>query len=601
MNVVIATSPASAPSAGVIPGTAAGATPGAGPSFADVLQQLAGGTAPAAVAGDGSSRAAGAGAATGRTSDADESGDDVAGAPTDFTTVMGAMTVPVALVVPPVTELPPADVAGDLPAATDDPTPITRASSGPSPALGPRSNAAVGSAPGGPPARAAGSTAGRDTACAVADSTATSADGTAGPVPVEHLVGAPVATDRASERVDRGTRDRTSALGHASPGAARRTWSEPARSSVDWSNLDRPAQPAPTASTTVAPAAPTTDGALAAETPAGATSQAAAIVARLMTEPRRDLGRALGLPRALARVLDGGPAAGSASAAPAEIAGAVAASVAAATGAAALPTDLEGLVAGVTEPVAPAVPAGAAAARGQHPGLSAALRAFQQAGAPAPAGGPSEAAAQSVVESANVPATASRCAAFAGGEAEAVTPGADAGHRSVSVPSVPATIAPSLGGDLRIGASLSASARLEAARVATFTLADGDDLRAQIVQSIRVQWTGGAGEARVRLRPEHLGEVVATIKVEHGAVTATLQAERPEVRRWLEAHAQTLREGLVDHGLKLDRLIVLTEPARGETRDDTQGRARGRPSQHPQQRPRRPRPDDSGATFDLNP
>ena len=69
----------------------------------------------------------------------------------------------------------------------------------------------------------------------------------------------------------------------------------------------------------------------------------------------------------------------------------------------------------------------------------------------------------------------------------------------------------------------------------------------------------------------------------------------------MEAHTQTLREGLVEHGLKLDRLVVLAEPARGDARDDSQGRARGRQPQHPQQRPRRPRPDDSGATFDLNP
>ncbi len=129
---------------------------------------------------------------------------------------------------------------------------------------------------------------------------------------------------------------------------------------------------------------------------------------------------------------------------------------------------------------------------------------------------------------------------------------------------------------------------------------DVDALHSQLVQSLRVQWAGGEGEARVRLRPEYLGDVVATIKVEHGTVTATLQADTPEVRRWMEANAQTLRDALVEHGLKLDRLIVQSEPAPGEPREDQQNRPRGRQQtgEHPRQRrPREPHPE---SAFDLN-
>ncbi len=114
--------------------------------------------------------------------------------------------------------------------------------------------------------------------------------------------------------------------------------------------------------------------------------------------------------------------------------------------------------------------------------------------------------------------------------------------------------------------------------------ATGEAVHTQIVKSLRMQWTGGIGEARVTLRPEYLGEVTATIKVEQGVVTATLQADTPEVRRWMESHTATLRDALVDHGLKLDRLTV-GEP----DRQAAQGDRHGKPRQQPRDQAPRPR------------
>jgi flagellar hook-length control protein FliK len=117
--------------------------------------------------------------------------------------------------------------------------------------------------------------------------------------------------------------------------------------------------------------------------------------------------------------------------------------------------------------------------------------------------------------------------------------------------------------------------------------ATGDAVRTQIVKSLRMQWTGGMGEARVTLRPEYLGEVTASIKVEQGVVTATLQADTPEVRRWMESHTATLRDALVDHGLKLDRLTV-GEPERQAAQGDRQNKPRQQPrEQAPRPRARR--------------
>jgi len=116
--------------------------------------------------------------------------------------------------------------------------------------------------------------------------------------------------------------------------------------------------------------------------------------------------------------------------------------------------------------------------------------------------------------------------------------------------------------------------------------ATAESVHTQIVRSIRMQWTGGLAEARVTLRPEYLGEVVATIKVDQGVVTATLQADTPEVRRWMESHTATLRDALVEQGLKLDRLTI-AEPEREPAEHQRQGRPR--PRQQDARRPPTPR------------
>ena len=130
--------------------------------------------------------------------------------------------------------------------------------------------------------------------------------------------------------------------------------------------------------------------------------------------------------------------------------------------------------------------------------------------------------------------------------------------------------------------------------------ATGEAVHTQIVKSIRMQWTGGVGEARVTLKPGYLGEVTASIKVEQGVVTATLQADTPEVRRWMESHTATLRDALVDHGLRLDRLTV-GEPERQATPGDRQAKSRQQPRQQaPRQRARRETPG-TDTPFEVTP
>jgi flagellar hook-length control protein FliK len=98
------------------------------------------------------------------------------------------------------------------------------------------------------------------------------------------------------------------------------------------------------------------------------------------------------------------------------------------------------------------------------------------------------------------------------------------------------------------------------------------DVIAQLVQSLRVQFRDGIGEAVLKLKPEHLGSVQISLRVENGAIKATVQAEAPAVRQWLESQQDTLRTGLAEQGLRLERFVVEPDGERRPTEDAHQQR-----------------------------
>jgi hypothetical protein len=82
------------------------------------------------------------------------------------------------------------------------------------------------------------------------------------------------------------------------------------------------------------------------------------------------------------------------------------------------------------------------------------------------------------------------------------------------------------------------------------------DTSERIVQSIRLQYQRGAGEAVVNLKPEHLGPVSIALRVEGGLVSVVVSARHDGVSEWLRSNEQSLREGLESSGLRLERFIV---------------------------------------------
>jgi flagellar hook-length control protein FliK len=105
-----------------------------------------------------------------------------------------------------------------------------------------------------------------------------------------------------------------------------------------------------------------------------------------------------------------------------------------------------------------------------------------------------------------------------------------------------------------------------------------ESLHGQIVQGIRLQWQGSAGEARITLRPEYLGAITVSLRVEDGAMSAVLHVGEPQVREWVQANQDLLRQGLAEQGLTLEHLVVS---------DDTDAPSAGR--RDARDEPRRPR------------
>jgi len=106
------------------------------------------------------------------------------------------------------------------------------------------------------------------------------------------------------------------------------------------------------------------------------------------------------------------------------------------------------------------------------------------------------------------------------------------------------------------------------------------DMLQQFVQTMRVQFRDGIGDAVLRLRPEHLGEVSISLRVENGSVAATVNADTAAVRQWLESNQASLRQSLSEQGLHLDRFVVQRDPEERQSREE-------QPSRQQQQRRRR--------------
>jgi flagellar hook-length control protein FliK len=113
------------------------------------------------------------------------------------------------------------------------------------------------------------------------------------------------------------------------------------------------------------------------------------------------------------------------------------------------------------------------------------------------------------------------------------------------------------------------------------------DLVPQLVQAMRTQFRDGVGEAQIRLKPEHLGEVRIELKVDGDRVSAVLQVERPEVRSAIESQSHSLRSSLAAQGLNLEDITVKQSDKTADDRRSNDDQRRGHGQAQQERRSRR--------------
>ncbi len=102
----------------------------------------------------------------------------------------------------------------------------------------------------------------------------------------------------------------------------------------------------------------------------------------------------------------------------------------------------------------------------------------------------------------------------------------------------------------------------------------------QVVRAVRLQWANGVSEARLRLHPEHLGDVTIDLRVEQGRVSASLRLDNPAAAEWIRAQRAELQSSLGAQGLDLGTLDIVVDP-------DSRRRRSATPDPQPRSRMRR--------------
>jgi len=171
-----------------------------------------------------------------------------------------------------------------------------------------------------------------------------------------------------------------------------------------------------------------------------------------------------------------------------------------------------------------------------------------------------------------------------------VAPRPSDSHSVLPITTVPIAVAD-------VGGPVPAAAAPPATAVVSLPPAVGEQVTSQIVSSLKLQWRDGVGEAKLHLRPDALGQVSLTLRVEQGAVTAVVRAESPQVQEWVLQHQQVLRQQLHDAGLRLDDLTVNPDGEQAQQGGQGQQQNASEESAERQSRRRAPRTS-SGLHFD---
>ncbi len=85
------------------------------------------------------------------------------------------------------------------------------------------------------------------------------------------------------------------------------------------------------------------------------------------------------------------------------------------------------------------------------------------------------------------------------------------------------------------------------------------DFVVRIADELRLHVAGKTSEVRVRLKPEHLGELSLKVTLQEGELAARLDVSMPAVKAALDAQLPQLREALASQGIEIRRFDVVAD------------------------------------------
>ncbi len=79
-----------------------------------------------------------------------------------------------------------------------------------------------------------------------------------------------------------------------------------------------------------------------------------------------------------------------------------------------------------------------------------------------------------------------------------------------------------------------------------------------LVKSGQLLLSTGVADMRIRLKPEHLGDLRLRIMMEEGILKATFQAQSQQVKEILESNLSALKQSLKEQGIQVEKFVVTT-------------------------------------------
>lgn len=114
----------------------------------------------------------------------------------------------------------------------------------------------------------------------------------------------------------------------------------------------------------------------------------------------------------------------------------------------------------------------------------------------------------------------------------------------------------------------------------TPTTDDGQPVSARVVETLTLQHQQGGGRAEIRLRPEWMGPITVSLRMDNGEVTAVVRAESAAAVDHLVAETEHLRSALEARGLQLSSFEVRREAVHERDPREQRRRQSSTPSRH---------------------